>query len=763
MNRKIKVLSLFLVMTLLLGALAMTLTANAKVNPITGADVVHSENIKLNGQDTGVTLTQMTLTTGSKYSQSREGLLNVIDLNGAKNVTFKVLNGGTYNWSRATMGKSALKYNETHADSTVIAAVNGDPWIVYHTDYDGDGVAATGPSVKHVSVSRGLQIIDGEIWATSQISDENNLARTDNVERGTPASLGPVFAVLSDGSYMIGKPTVTIKLSNSTKNTSSMVQGINRLPAPNSIIIYNHRGGAESMAFEDAYELYIESSNTAFSFNGNVTGKVTAIFESGDKTTRPAINANTIVVSARGNAINNLKGKFAVGDSVSFACTVGSDSFNSSQKAKWATVTEAISGFFTLIENGRYTGQQGNKTNYPCSIVGLRADGSPLLISTTPKDDGSRASCTMENLSRLCEELELKTAILFDGGGSTTMVTLSGDNYVRRSAAVDGSNSVRDVINGLAIVYEGVDAAPGNLESHNTAVLPDPEGGYVPELPDPEDSALKTTPSYSYRYIANIAEINGQGYTDLLGMRDPAYSSSWTAEEKAASIRPAILSDAITAVDHQVSISGWVFVNGGQGEMFWSLDNETWYPCTNTTRSDATDEIAQNAATQGNLTSSQTAKAVFANATADLSAHIGETVTLRFGVVAAGNAENLLHILTLENVTIPSDETEAPTEGETEPTEDPTEADTEPVEDPTDAETQPTETPTEDDDEPVETPAASDTEAGASAETVPGDAETAANTAEQTAEGGCGSSIALTSTVLLAVLGGVLLTKKKED
>ncbi len=744
MKRKTKVLSLFLMLTLLLGVVAMTLTASAKIIPLTGADTVYSESIKLNGQDTGVTLTQMHLTTGSKYSQSRDGLVNVIELGNAKNVTFKVLNGGTYNWSKATMGNSVLKYNETHSDSTVIAAVNGDPWIVYHTDYDGDGVAATGPAVKHVSVSRGLQIIDGEIWATPQISDENNLAKTDNVERGTPASLGPVFAVLSDGSYMIGKPTVTIKLSNSTKNTSSMVQGINRLPAPNSIIIYNHRGGDQSMAFEDAYELYIESSNPAFSFTGNVTGKVTAIFESGDKATRPAINANTIVVSARGKAINNLKGKFAVGDSVSFACSVGSDGFNTSQKAKWPTVTDAISGFFTLIENGRYTGQQGNKTNYPCSIVGLRADGSPLLVSTTPKDDGSRASCTMENLSRLCEELGLKTAILFDGGGSTTMVTLSGDNYVRRSAAVDGSNSVRAVINGLAIVYQGVDAAPGNLESYNTAFLPDPEGGYVPELPDPEDSALKTTPSYSYRYIANIAEINGQAYTDLLGMRDPAYDSSWTAEQKAASIQPASVADVITATDKQVKISGWAFVNGGQGELFWSIDGETWYPCTNTTRSDATDEIARSAAATGNLTSAQTAKAVFADATADLSAHEGETVTLRFGVVAAGNAEKLLHFLTLEQVAVPAPITEAPTDAETDPAEDPTEADT----------------------VPIQAPEASDTEAPAesSTETVVDDQSVASTeNVEQKAQGGCGASVALTSTVLLSVLGGILLSKKKED
>lgn len=731
MKRSIKCLSLVMALALVLGVFAMTLSVSA-VDPITGADTVHSENIKLNGKDTGVTLTQMLLTSGSKYSLSREGLVNVIDLNDAAGVTFKVLNGGTYNWSKATMGNSALKYNETHTDSTVIAAVNGDPWIVYHTDYDGDGEAATGSSVKHVSVSRGLQIIDGEIWATAQISDENNLARKDNVERGTPASLGPVFAVLSDGSYMIGKPTIGIKMTNTASGTVVAAHGINRLPAPHSIIIYNQRGGDVSMAFEDAYEIYVNAADTAFSLSETVTGTVTHIFKSGDKTQRPAIDKNTIVISARGNSIKNIEGKYAVGDKIMFACSVNSDSMGATQKSKWVTVTDAIGGFFTLIENGRYTGQQGNKTNYPCSIVGLREDGSPLLVSTTPSGDGSRASCTMENLSRLCEELGLKTAILFDGGGSTTMVTLSGDNYVRRSAAVDGANSVRAVINGLAVVYEGVDAAPGNMESYNTSFLPDPEGGYAPEVPDPEDSALKTTPSYSYRYIANISKINGTDHTDLVGMRDPDYSSSWSDEEKAASIQPAVLADSITAVDKKVKISGWAFVNGGQGDLFWSVDGETWYPCTDAVRTDADDALLQKATSEGNLTSSHAAKAVFTDATADLSFIDAETVTLRFGVVAAGNAEKLLHILTLENVAV--SEPEVPTDV---PTEAPTEAPTEPeTEAPTSA---PTEAPTEEislaePDGTVSIP-----------------------------EKGCASAVALGSVVMALLIGGVLVMKKKED
>ena len=191
-------------------------TASAAPAAVTGAVKTDSATIKIGDVDTGVTLTQMLLEKGSKYSLSADGLLNVMEINLSDKVTMAVLNGGDYNWSRATIGESVVKYNNTHDDATVLAAVNGDPWIVYHSDYDGDGVKATGPAVKHVTVSRGTMIIDGELWASHQINDENNLARNDNAERGTPASRGPVFGIKDDGTAMIGTPTIGINLINVT-------------------------------------------------------------------------------------------------------------------------------------------------------------------------------------------------------------------------------------------------------------------------------------------------------------------------------------------------------------------------------------------------------------------------------------------------------------------------------------------------------------------------------------------------------------------
>ena len=271
MKLSIRILSLLLCLAMLAG-MSVTVTLAAPAT-FTGAVKTDSETIKIDGKDSGVTLTQYLLGKGSQFSKSADGLLNVIEIDLSDKVTMAVLNGGKYNWSQATMGTSVTEYNKTHTDSTVLAAVNGDPWIVYHSDYDGDGKKATGPSVKHVSVSRGTMIIDGELWASHQLDDENNLARDDNVERGTGASRGPVFAIKNDGTAMIGQPTINIAMKNTTTNTSVTANGVNRLPAPNSVILYNQRCGTESFAFEDAYEVYLECSDSALRIGKATTGR----------------------------------------------------------------------------------------------------------------------------------------------------------------------------------------------------------------------------------------------------------------------------------------------------------------------------------------------------------------------------------------------------------------------------------------------------------------------------------------------------------
>ena len=747
MKLSVRITSLVLCVVMLLGLCAVTMTAAPA--SVTGTVKTDSAPIKIEGKETGATLTQYLLESGSKYSTAADGLVSVVELELSKQLTMAVLNGGDYNWTKGTMGANVAAYNKTHTDGTVIAAINGDPWIVHHTDYDGDGKKATGPAVKHVSVSRGTCIIGGELWATHQIDDENNLARDDNVERGTGASRGPVFAIKADGTAMIGQPTINIAMKNTTTNTSVTANGINRLPAPNSIILYNQRCGTESFALEDAYEVYLECSDSALRIGKATTGKVTHIFKSGDKATRPAITEKTVIISARGNAINRVTDKFKVGDTVTLTPNVINDMMTSNQKTQWADVTEAMAGFFTLVQKGNPTGQPGNNTHYPCTILGLTKEGKVIMVSTTATVDGTRNACKMTNLPALCKELGLHTAILMDGGGSTTMVTLSGDKYVRRSSAVDGNNSVRSVIVGMGVIYKGIDKDYTNNETKGTMTLTG-IGLSAPEAPDTDGADLKTAPSYAYGYLAQVESINGVAYENLVGKRDPAYSSSMSTEEKLAAIQPAVVPELMLTENGSLTLSGWAQVNGGQGKHYWSVDKEHWYECVGGSFTDAEQAILDKATGEGNMKLPSATNGRFADLTVNLAEEEGDSFTLYVAVAAAGNAEKLLHYLTVEKVVRYTEETtEEPTEV---PTEEPTEVPTEePTEEPTEVPTEePTEKPTE---EPTEEPTAAPTEESLTDEV----------NGETRPDSGCGGLIGISSLALMMTVAAAAVIRKRED
>ncbi len=644
MKKSVRILSVLLSLAMVLGfGTLLTVAAPAAV---TGQTQAITQSIKVNGTDTGVELTQILLEKGSAYSLSTTGLVNLVEIDTSSTVQMKVLNGGSYNWSKATMGQSALAYNTAHKDSTVLAAVNGDPWLVYHTDYDGDGKQATGPSVKHVSISRGIMIIDGELWNSHQIDDENKLDHNDHSgsEHYSPAAQGPAIGFMADGTAIIGTPRISVSVKNDTTGKSHAAGGVNRLPAPNSVILYNQRAGTESFAMTDSYEVYLECNNSAFSIATDATtkGKVVGIYESGSEN-RPAITEKTVIISARGSSIKQVQDQYTVGDTVTVTCKVSTDVDSYSQRTKWASCVEATGGFFYLLRNNNEVGQPGNTTNYPCSIIGVKKDGTVLMASTTSTEDATRNACQMQNLPKLCKELGFHTAILFDGGGSTQMISLEGDSYVRRAGTPDGANSVRSVISGIAVVYNGVNAEPTNKETFSRA---DFYGNTAqePVAPDLDGADLKGEPTASYRYYAHVATINGVEQENLIGLRDAASKT----------LVPGVTSGVAVDENNKIVLSGYAFVNGGQGDHYWSVDKDHWYRCTDgvfSNADDATKKIAENSAAA--MTSAQVPNAVFEGLTIDLSEHEGKTVTVYVGVSPSGARDLVSHYLTIENVEIP--------------------------------------------------------------------------------------------------------------
>ena len=788
-----------------------SVSAMAVTESVSGAGAIVTESIKLNGKDTGATLTQATLAANTKYAGGTPLLLNIVEANPADPlISFETLNGGSYNHSRNTMGKEAVKYNESHAGETVLAAINTDPWFVHHKDYTGDGQsdAGTENNVKQVSLFRGIMIVDGELWATQQISDEGNMSC--GTEGASVAGTQASFAYTSDGKAFIGDPVFRLTVSNDSTSKSTPIQGINRLAAPNSIIVYNQRCGTESYAHADAYEVYLECENgSAFKINQPLTGTVTHVFQSGDTSARPAIGPNTVVVSARSQAqIDRMLGcDFKVGDKVTVNPSVVKDGENNANKALWDKVETATGGFWTLVLNGKRTGGgNGDNTRYPCPIVGIKKDGTVLMITQTSQKDGSRNGLTMDKMYDLVVELGCTDALMFDGGGSAQMITLEGNDYIRRCSTSDGENEVRSVVNGFALVYhEASETAPVNQEKKGIQFLDglglEDTGSYTPTLPggsttppecdddahvdadsnlvcdvcgaalpDPNAPVIPEvvftgTPSWAYYYAGTVTSVNGTTYEGIYGMRNPEYQSGWSTEEKEANARqPGVIDgSAITLLEgNKLSITGWALANGSQKRILWSVDKENWYEVSGGTFSEVSNDVVALVTANGWVKSVSAEHGAFTDVEANLDMFAGETINVYFAVTPGSN-DKALHFLTIENIVVPEPKVECTEHVDADGDElcDVCGADVPKAPEEESSTEENTEIPTEEISTEVETEEVTD-EVTTEAETKAPEVTTAATTTEE--KKGCGASASLGA---LAVVSGIAIaaftSKKRRD
>ncbi len=618
-------------------ASAITVSAGESKYSITGQTSSITSSITANGTDTGVTHTQVILPSGSKYNSfSTNTIVNIFEVSPSNtNVSFAAINCGTYNYSLTSLGNAVLKYNETHTDSSVIAAVNADPWFLYHKDYDCDGNSSSGDEVKHYTITRSLLIIDGEIWNTTQVNAENQLDATGG-EYGTPCQPSPIFAVNADGTYMIGRPTTTVTLYKGAKNVITTADGINRLPANNTIMVYNHRTGSESPAYTDAYEIYVKVNDSAFAVNKKVSGTVTAIYESGEGD-RPAIDENTIVISARGSRIDDIKDKYAVGNTLKVHVEIGADAYDGNQVSNWSTVTQAIGGFFSQIEKGELTGSSSSSGAYPCPLIGLKKDGTAVMITISSDTDSTdtiiRHGIVGTKIKNLCEELGLYTALMFDGGGSTTTLTYSESEgaYVRHGGYVDRNAAVRPVANGLAIVLKNADFTGTNNQSGSIHYLTD----------------NSTTEPLTETFVGVINNINGVGPDGTTGTN----FSQVLYSNHATGVRSADM--PITLSDMSFTISGWFASNNGQAdELKWSIDGGNKWVGTlkNVNWSDGND--AHKAAIEGNgIANVDLTHVLFTGATIDLSGYDGRLLNITIGRTTSwGDTEAFA---TINNVRVP--------------------------------------------------------------------------------------------------------------
>ena len=436
-------------------AMPLTLICSAQENSsqageLDGEVSRQTEEVTLSdGTKTGLTIDTITLdgTYGSKeVIVASANLANT-------NLSIEVINCGDYMVSATSMMAAAEKYNAEHSGQTVLAAVNGDLWMTaVHSN--------TEVTTKVFKVPRGFTMIDGEIWATQQIGMENYVAT--NAEKGTTSPDKAAFGITSANQPLVGTPVVEITVKNESKDYSTAADGINRLPAWNSLIVYNYRCNDTNYALSDAYEIEIEVDSSAFTLDGKVSGTVKAIYPA-NSTTRPAFNEKNVVLTARGSAQSKLKDHFSVGDTVSFDLTL-TDKLGNTEL--WQTVEDAIGGHMIVLNDGKIHTANGDGSEYPTTLIGYKQDGTVMMLTVNSQSAGKYAGLKFSQGIKFCTELGYNSVFYMDGGGSATFVTMeegeSGTTYVARNNGSDPlkddagnviGSSVRSVINGVGFVW----------------------------------------------------------------------------------------------------------------------------------------------------------------------------------------------------------------------------------------------------------------------------------------------------------------------
>ena len=119
-----------------------------------------------------------------------------------------------------------------------------------------------------------------------------------------------------------------------------------------------------------------------------------------------------------------------------------------------ATTQTAVGGNPILLKNGLpVAGLMDDTSVNPRTVVGIRADGSVLLVVIDGRQSSHSNGATFYQCALLLRQLGAVSAINLDGGGSTTMIIREGETYSTMNSPSDGR--LRDVYNSLLIVKKG--------------------------------------------------------------------------------------------------------------------------------------------------------------------------------------------------------------------------------------------------------------------------------------------------------------------
>ena len=348
-----KLISSLLVLAL---ALSAAVTAFAVIRTITGQTSCLQKTIY-----PGVTSTHYTLGSNTTYGLND---VNIVEFDPRQEgLSVNVATGYTDLNHLSTVSNTVNRWVAAHPEKVPIAAINGDWFTVGYDNY------STAMTKRQLNIPLGFNMHGGEIITTQQTQVET-----------ANSNYAPSFGIASDGTALIGciDTTATFQYSSAIND----LDGINRLPADNAIILYTDRGPASNYCLDDAYEVYVDFDSDYVVKDGmSVTGTVTAVSAPGEP--RLPMQENRMILTARGSRISEVS-SISVGRRMRIRCSI-SDRYGNTDK--WKTVTDCVGGHHEFARNGQYF-SIGDATRYPAPVVGITADNRVIFLVNDGRQPG---------------------------------------------------------------------------------------------------------------------------------------------------------------------------------------------------------------------------------------------------------------------------------------------------------------------------------------------------------------------------------------
>ena len=352
----------------------------------------------------GVTRTDFVLSGTSKYiNHGGAQRFTTLEFDPAQDDLYFEVRGGNYIHSQVKTSTAINNYNTANssAGKRAIAGMNGDLWLMVNNRIFTSGSKQN--VTKGYIVPMGFAMYDGELVCTQNLQVDGSWS----------------FGVSSEGKGLIGYLKSNVRATNQTNGANIVIDGINRIPENNSLVMYTDHGYQTNHSMNDAYEVVIDCG---YDYNVRagavITGKVTYITKPGG--TKYNCVANRIVLTARGSEKIDLIDDFKIGDNVS----INVDFIDQNGRTEeWYTVDNIISGHFPHVMNGvATTWDNSQAVNYPQTCIAVKKDGNVLIITSYGRQGSYSEGIWIKEMPQLLVEMGVEWAFMMDGGGSADMV-----------------------------------------------------------------------------------------------------------------------------------------------------------------------------------------------------------------------------------------------------------------------------------------------------------------------------------------------------